>query len=157
MDIIQSCLSLTPVPCLGLAFSVFRTIWTSVQQVQASKEQLLVLAYSSAQLLNVLDTQYRARRLLEDRTSMPLHELSRYDILTVFGFDWCFICMLRLLNEISVFIQKQSSQSFVKSLCTKNQRITEIERYHKRINITVDSFQASPHFPMQKTYLTQRD
>jgi hypothetical protein len=80
MDIIESCLSLTPVPCLGLAFSVFRTIWTLSQEVQASKEQLLVLAYSTGQLLNVLDSRYRARKLLEDRTEGPLHELSRYDM-----------------------------------------------------------------------------
>ena len=44
MDIVQQRLSLAPVPYLELAFSVFRFIWSSVEQAQASKQQLRALA-----------------------------------------------------------------------------------------------------------------
>src|ERR1700729_3907350 len=80
MDIIHDCLSLVShaVPYLGLAFTLFKIIWSSVQQVQVSKQQLEVLAQSVAQLLNALDGAYRARRLLLARTSMPFDDLCRF-------------------------------------------------------------------------------
>jgi hypothetical protein len=75
MDIIHQCLSLVPVPYLAPAFSVLKHIWSSVQQAQASKQQLKVLTQSIAQLLRTIDEEYRAQRLLKSRTSTPLANL----------------------------------------------------------------------------------
>lgn len=141
MDIVQQCLSLAPVPYLGLAFSVFRSIWSSVQQVQASKEQLRVLAISIAQLLKTLDAEYHSRKLTEAQTSAPLADLRRYDD------NFCYIFLtynysfLSLLEEISAFVQKQSSYGFLKLLIVKDQRIVAIEGYHHRIEVSANAFQ----------------
>lgn len=78
MDIIQQCLFAAPVPYLAQAFSVFRFIWLSVEQAQASKWQLEALAQSIAQLLHTLNREYLARRLLQVRTSAPLTDLYRF-------------------------------------------------------------------------------
>jgi hypothetical protein len=59
MDTLQQCLSLAPVPYLAPAFSALRFIWTSVQHAQASKRQLVALAQSIAQLLQMLDRVFR--------------------------------------------------------------------------------------------------
>jgi hypothetical protein len=75
MDIIQHCLSLAPVPYLAPAFHVFNFIWTSVQQVQTSREQLRILIKCISELLCTLDTEYRAGRLPEDKTVTALDNL----------------------------------------------------------------------------------
>ncbi|KIM82420.1 hypothetical protein PILCRDRAFT_461876 [Piloderma croceum F 1598] len=125
MDIIQHCLSLVPVPYLAPAFSIFKFIWSTVDQVQASKQQLEVLAQSLAQLLKALNGEYRAGRLLQARTSTSLADLSR------------------LLKEISAFVQREASRGFLKLLFTKDQRIAQIEAYHRRITTSIESFQIS--------------
>jgi hypothetical protein len=79
MDIIQQCLSLAPVPYLAPAFSALRFICYSVEQAQASKWQLKALAQTIAQLLQTLDREYRAGRLLQVRTSGPLADLIRFE------------------------------------------------------------------------------
>jgi hypothetical protein len=76
MDIIHHCLELTPVPFLAAAFSIFRYIWTSVQQVQASKQQLQCLASLIAELLQTLNNQYRTGRLTDGGTSAQLEDLA---------------------------------------------------------------------------------
>jgi hypothetical protein len=78
MDIIQQCSSLAPFPYLAPAFTVLKFIWSSVQQAQASKQQLEVLAQSIAQLLKTLDGEYRAQRLLPAMTSVPFDDLCRF-------------------------------------------------------------------------------
>jgi hypothetical protein len=75
MDIIQQCLSLAPVPYLAPAFSVFRFICSTVEQAQASKQQLQALSQTIAQLLSTLNTEYRAGRLLQTKTSTPVADL----------------------------------------------------------------------------------
>ena len=77
MDIIQHALALTPVPGLSAAFSIFRYIWTSVQGVQASQQQLHCLASLIAQLLQTLDSQYRSGRLSDAGTFAQLKDLSQ--------------------------------------------------------------------------------
>jgi len=77
MDVIHVCLNLAPVPYLGPAFSTFKFIWSQIAQVQASNQQLEVLAQSLAQLLKTLNAEYRAGRLLKARTSTPLADLRR--------------------------------------------------------------------------------
>jgi hypothetical protein len=142
MDIIQHCLSLAPVPYLAPAFSIFKFIWSTVDQVQASKQQLEVLAQSLAQLLKVLNGEYRAGRLLQARTSTPLADLSK-----CVRSGWSLIKFkfpsYRLLKEISAFVQREASRGFLKLLFTKDQRIAQIEAYHRRITTSVESFQVS--------------
>jgi hypothetical protein len=77
LEIIHNCLALAPLPYLATVFSAFMFIWTSVEQAQASKQQLEVLVQTIAQLLQTLDRQYRAGRLLQARTSTPLSDLGR--------------------------------------------------------------------------------
>jgi hypothetical protein len=78
MDIVQQCLALAPVPYLSTAFSLLKFIWTSVQQAQASKEQLRVLATCIAQLLRALDYEYRANKMVPSTTATALNDLSMY-------------------------------------------------------------------------------
>jgi len=75
MDIIHHCLSMVPVPYLAPAFAALRFIWSSVEQAQASRQQLQALAQSIAQLLQTLHNQYRAGRLRKSKTSRPLADL----------------------------------------------------------------------------------
>jgi hypothetical protein len=77
MDMIQQCLSLAPVPYLAPAFSVFRFIYSAVEQAQASKQQLQALSQTIAQLLSTLNKEYRAGRLLQTKTSTPVADLIR--------------------------------------------------------------------------------
>jgi hypothetical protein len=78
MDIVQQCLALAPVPYLSTAFSILGFIWFSVQQAQASKEQLRVLATCIAQLLCALDAQYRTNKMVPSTTAAALNDLSVY-------------------------------------------------------------------------------
>ena len=78
MDIVQQCLSLNPVPYLAPAFAAFKVIWPSVQQAQASKQQLDVLALSIAQLLIALNDEYRTGRLVPAKTSAAFDDLCRF-------------------------------------------------------------------------------
>jgi hypothetical protein len=78
MDVVHLCLSVTPVPYLAPAFSTLRFIWSSIAQAKTSKLQLEALAQAIAQLLKVLDGEYRAGRLLQGRTSIPLAGLHRF-------------------------------------------------------------------------------
>jgi hypothetical protein len=78
MDIIRQCSSLTPFPYLAPAFTVFKFIWSSAQQAQASKQQLEVLTQSIAQLLKTLDGEYRGQRQLPARTSVLFDDLCRF-------------------------------------------------------------------------------
>jgi len=78
MDIIHQCLSLAPIPYLAPAFSILRFICSSVEQAQASKQQLRALAQTIAQLLCALNEEYRAGRLVEARTSTSVTNLDRF-------------------------------------------------------------------------------
>ena len=75
MDIIHHCLSMVPVPYLAPGFAALRFIWSSVEQAQASRQQLQALAQSIAQLLQTLHDQYCAGRLLQAKTSRSLVDL----------------------------------------------------------------------------------
>ena len=78
MDIIQHGLSLVPIPCLSHAFSAFRFLWTSIQQVRTTRMQLLVLASCISQFLCALDTECRANKQTMAIVAKSLQELCRY-------------------------------------------------------------------------------
>lgn len=75
MDFIHHCTALVPVPYLNLAFSIFRSIWASIQAVKESTEQLRILTSCIAQLLKTLNEEYSAGRLVKDETSEALADL----------------------------------------------------------------------------------
>jgi hypothetical protein len=77
MDLAQFAFSISPVPCLGVAFSGLRLICDSVQQVKTSREQLQTLTLLIAQLLRTLNQEYKTGRLTEARTSRALQNLIR--------------------------------------------------------------------------------
>jgi hypothetical protein len=148
MDIVHQCLSLAPVPYLAFAFNVFRLIWMSVEEAQASKQQLHYLAQIIAQLLSTLDKEYRAGRLRKLETSTPLADLGGFVILMEPSIPDSYQCPIhRLLKDIRAFVQKETSRPFIKMLLTKGQRIAQIDHYHRCISTAVTSFQASRHTP----------
>ena len=79
MDVIEQFLSLTPVPYLAPAVALLNFIWSTVQQVQASKGQLLVLTSYISQLLCTLNAEYHANRLLGTKTAISLDDLCKYE------------------------------------------------------------------------------
>lgn len=141
MDIVQHCLSLTPVPGLGPAFGVLRFIWLSVEQAQSCQEQLVALTQSTAQLLETLDVQYRGGRLSEANTSVPLRRLVKWGILRISDLLAQSHSHHRLLQDVSQFAQARAAQGFLKSLFAKDQIVARIEVYHRRIVDSVSSFQ----------------
>jgi hypothetical protein len=77
MDIIHHCLALAgaSVPCLSPAIVIFKSIWVAVEQVHVCQEQLISLAQSTAQLLEVLNDQFRSGRLSESQNATHLASL----------------------------------------------------------------------------------
>jgi len=56
------------------------------------------------------------------------------------------LTLFRLLDEISVFLQGQISAGFLQLLYSKDERISMIEGYHRRISAIADAFQVSLQF-----------
>lgn len=75
--IINQCISHTPVPHLSEAFSSFKFIVRSVDQVQSSKRQLGALEFTIATLLQTLDAKFREGRLPEATMVGSLGDLQR--------------------------------------------------------------------------------
>ncbi|KAF9055624.1 kinase-like domain-containing protein [Panaeolus papilionaceus] len=123
MDVIESCLGIAPVPGLGFAFKVFKSIFASVQEAQGFKEQLIVLSASIAAILKALDRQYRDGKLSEISTRKELDELNE------------------LMREISTFTQKQSAYNFLKLMFVKELALSTIDGYRSRLDATVNAFQ----------------
>lgn len=82
MNIIQLCLSATPVSLLGTAFSIFELIYSTFQAIeqkdQAGKDELNNLVLCVAQLLRTLNEGYLEGRLVESQTSAPIKGLHAY-------------------------------------------------------------------------------
>jgi len=74
-DAIDSCLKLVPIPYLSLAFTVARTIWNIVKDMQENKAQFVVLTETAATLLVTLDKQYRGAKELDGNTKQTLNEM----------------------------------------------------------------------------------
>lgn len=75
MDLVQTVVSIVPVPYLKDAYSLLDYIYKSVQQVQASKTQLSILAETTARLLMTLNAEYLSGTIFERTTVRPLGEL----------------------------------------------------------------------------------
>jgi len=132
MDLITEVLSFAPAPPLKIAFSLFRFIFQHVQRAQASKEQLVSLASTIAQLLLVLNGEYETGKLVEANTSAALNNLCG------------------LLSEIVEFVQKEDGREFLKLIFTKDTRIARIDGLHRKLGAAVDAFQISALLDVQK-------
>jgi hypothetical protein len=91
------------------------------------------------QLLQTLDKEYRARRLLKDETLVTLANLSKFVTSQLREAEFNF--QRRLLEDISNFVQREASSSFLKLLFAKNRKIVRIDGYYRRIGILIQSFQ----------------
>ena len=80
MDLIQDVLHIMPVSVPGLqsAFTTLNLILTAVEQTQAFKQQLQVLASCAETLLKTLETQYRTGQLTEESTFDHLQNLNKF-------------------------------------------------------------------------------
>lgn len=76
--IISEVLNIIPVPGLQLAWTIFKSIWASVQQTLACQGQLQVLASCTATLLEALNKQYRTGQLNEESTFQQLQDLHKF-------------------------------------------------------------------------------
>lgn len=65
MDIVEEVLSHDLLPCLSDSSNILRLIWKTVQPVSPNQRRLHTLAYFVAELLQAVDREYRAGRLLE--------------------------------------------------------------------------------------------
>lgn len=149
MDTVRQHLPLTCVPELASAFTVFKFICSSVNQAQVSKSQLEALADSIAQLLRVLDKEYRTKQLLQDVTLVALANLSRFVIGCICK-NTNLIPDTRLLEDISSFVHRGASSSFLKLLFTKHQRMARIDAYYRQIGTLIQSFQVCTLYNIPK-------
>lgn len=72
-------LGIIPVPGLSAAFNILKLIVCAVQQASKSKQRLAVLAQSAAQLLQTLNKEFSASRLVQSACRESLRELNGCD------------------------------------------------------------------------------
>lgn len=77
MDDALGMAGIAPVPGLSSAFKLFNFIVCGVPEVHASRKQIKVLASTIGQLLETLNAEFTAGRLIEDNCAKPLEELKR--------------------------------------------------------------------------------
>ena len=141
MDIVEHCLSTTPVSHLAPAFSTLRFIWSDAERAQVAKRQLRALTQSIAQFLDTLHTKHNAGRLLQVRTSVLLEDLCRFvNFSNTWGINQ-YVHALRFLDAISVFVHKETQSSFLKLLFTKSRRISQIDSFYRQLVISAASFE----------------
>lgn len=142
MNTVDPTLPSTPLPYLLAVFTVFKRVWQTVPQAQASQEQLRALTYSLAQLLQTLDGEYRAGRATTDKTSKPLEDLYRCvtSIFRVTEFSEGLI-FHRLLTEVSALVKDATRKTFLRSIFLKNDRITRIEEFYLKVGHIITEFQ----------------
>lgn len=134
MDLIQRSLKLRPPMHLTVAFSWFQSIATSLQGIQASQEQFMFLGKCIAEILQVLDRDFRSGTLSANpNTTKAISDFSTF------------------LKDFAEFCQREASQSFFKSLMSKMRRLSNLDKYQKRLEIVVKSFQ-SPNLPDPRTW-----
>jgi hypothetical protein len=75
MDVIESCLSLAPVPYLFPVFSAFRFVYSSIKSTHESKVQLTDLAENCADLLLALNKDANLDEAQDREGSLQLQKL----------------------------------------------------------------------------------
>ncbi|KAF9477025.1 kinase-like protein [Pholiota conissans] len=131
MEVVQQCLNLAPVPCLGPAFALFKSIWDVVQRISSYKYQLKELAKTIALLISKLNERYRTQGPADSST---------WDSLSDFG---------GILSDILDMVTNQKNYSFFKLLFVKDDMQATINSYHQRITATFRAFQISALLDIQ--------
>ncbi|KAJ7474336.1 hypothetical protein FB451DRAFT_287257 [Mycena latifolia] len=85
-------LGITPVPGLSAGFNLLKLIVSSVRQARESKRQLEALAYTVAQLLETLNAEFRASRLIQSASDRPLQDLHRFKTRFLLHFGGSDLC-----------------------------------------------------------------
>ncbi|KAJ6470933.1 hypothetical protein C8R45DRAFT_1014930 [Mycena sanguinolenta] len=124
---------ITPVPGLSAAFTLLRTIVSAIQQVSGSKQQLALLAQSAAQLLQTLNAEFSASRLMQSTCAQPLRDLHG------------------LLLDIQAFVREEQARPFLKALWAQDSRMEGIDAFHRRMGTLADAFQISALIHIQHT------
>ncbi|KAF7351565.1 DUF1768 domain-containing protein [Mycena sanguinolenta] len=126
-------LGITPVPGLSAAFTLLKTIVSAIQQVSKSKQQLALLAQSAAQLLQMLNAEFSASRLMQSTCAKPLRDLHG------------------LLLDIQAFVREEQARPFLKALLAHDSRMEGIDAFHRRMDTLADAFQISALIHIQHT------
>jgi hypothetical protein len=63
---------------------------------------------------------------------------------------------IRLLEEISAFVEGQINGGFLESLYSNEERICKIEEYYRRINAILGAFQVNLHYSTHVQRWTQQ-
>ncbi|KAJ7857521.1 kinase-like domain-containing protein [Mycena leptocephala] len=113
------------VSALGTAYTVLEFIVTTVQALEARKEQIGVLAKCAKQLLATLNTEFSESRLVPEKCVQALEDLET------------------LLRDIHCFVETEKAEGFLKMLFLKDARISKIEAFHMRIGMCMNAFQIS--------------
>ena len=137
------------VPGLQSAFTTLNLILTAVEQTQAFKHQLQVLASCTETLLKTLETQYRSGQLTEESTFHYLQNLNKFvasRFLSWFCHWWHMV--FRFLDDLANFVQRRSSSSFLSLLLMKDNSLVTINAYHSRIMAIIQAFQVYTLLPL---------
>ncbi|KAF7346776.1 Kinase-like protein [Mycena sanguinolenta] len=118
-------MSLPIVPALGAAFTVLGFVVSTIQALEANKDQLRVLTTSCQQLLTTLNKEFSELRLVPDKCTKPLADLET------------------LLRDIHRFAEKEQESGFLKILLQKDARVFKIEAFQKRIGLCISAFEIS--------------
>ncbi|KAJ7349820.1 hypothetical protein DFH08DRAFT_125312 [Mycena albidolilacea] len=118
-------LGITPVPGLSAAFNILSHIVSAIEQARKSKQRLAVLAQSAAQLLQTLNTEFRAARLVQSACGKPLKDLHS------------------LLLDVQKFVNEEQARPFFKVLLNHDDRMEGIDGFYRRMSTLADAFQIS--------------
>ncbi|KAJ6618043.1 hypothetical protein B0H10DRAFT_1276144 [Mycena sp. CBHHK59/15] len=116
-------LGITPVPGLSAAFTLLKFIISAVEELQACRKQLGVLAQTLGQLLATLQTEFQSGRLIVSSCVRPLTELKN------------------LLEDVHRFVRTEQDRGFLKALLNRESVVTSIEAFYRRIGAAVNNFQ----------------
>jgi hypothetical protein len=144
MDNVQGILLLTPDPSLLRNFTALKFIYRAVQKLQSSEEQFRALVYSVAELLQALDSEYLANRLPNDDTAELLGALLKSVDFLLCNHYIDFDLFYRLMHQILSFLKKEADRDFLASIFAKDDRITQIEDYHRKICTLTNTFKVYP-------------
>ncbi|KAJ6485462.1 kinase-like domain-containing protein [Mycena vitilis] len=123
--LVELAISVIPVPGLTYAWTVFKLILDGISAVQASKDQLQVLAEAVAKLLTALNSGFERSKLIVADCGVQLRDLKK------------------LLDEICQFVTKEQGRTFLKAFLNNDNRTGSIERFYQRIAASSNAFQIS--------------
>ncbi|KAH9990026.1 hypothetical protein BJV77DRAFT_639751 [Russula vinacea] len=115
LDSVSGVLDLVPVPCLGLAWKGFKTLWDAIQKVHDSRAQLETLTGSVAELILTLDRKLKDQ---PDLASSIDEELKSLRI---------------LIDEIRDLALEQAGKAFLRRFLQGDEITSSVSTYHWRL------------------------